>query len=257
MGEVIRLDEARARTLVRKVRAQVTEVRAAILELWNGHAWEVLGYTSWDELCRNEFDGVVLQLPRDEQRELHTQLDAEGMTIRAISSATGAGYGTVHRDLALATDPIGSIAATHKTGVNGKRYSRRNAHRNDPGRLERIRELASAGHGSAQIATALGRHVDYVRALAREHGITIPADRMLRGQRRMDHTRIVDETVTALEGLASGLRLLDITRADPRDAQHWASSLADSLRQIHKLQRNIREMAQHGDSSESTTEAHT
>lgn len=112
-------------------------------------------------------------------------------------------------------------------------------------KLVKIRELAPSGMTSGQIGKEIGVGEEYVRRVARDNQIDIPADRIMSGSRRgIDHTRIVRETVAALEGLVTGLQLLDPSEVDQADATYWATSLSDSLRALNRLNRQIKEMTQ-------------
>jgi DNA-binding CsgD family transcriptional regulator len=109
-------------------------------------------------------------------------------------------------------------------------------------RAEQIAALALAGHTSRQIAEQLGVDAVYVRALAREEGITL-ADAAIGKTRRPDANRIVNETVTALEGLTLGLQLVEVTQLDRDQVDAWATSLSNSLRSLNRLAKQLKEMA--------------
>ncbi len=70
-------------------------------------AWPALGYETWDAYCTAEFGTARLRLPREERQEVVASLRESGLSVRAISSATGIGIGTVHRE--LATVPNGTV----------------------------------------------------------------------------------------------------------------------------------------------------
>jgi DNA-binding CsgD family transcriptional regulator len=108
-------------------------------------------------------------------------------------------------------------------------------------RRELIGELAASGMSSRQIGERLGIGGDRVRQLAREHGISIRADAVLGRTRRPDSTRIVRETVHALEGLAMGVALADPAGLDPDEAAGWAASMDRSIRQLSKFVRQMKE----------------
>lgn len=112
-------------------------------------------------------------------------------------------------------------------------------------RLNKIGDMADAGHTSDQIAKAVGVTEEYVRRLAKENGITIPADKVMRGTRRINHTKFVAETVSALEGLSSGLDVLDLKQVDPDQIEYWANSLKASLTALNRLKNDLlKELAQ-------------
>ncbi len=111
---------------------------------------------------------------------------------------------------------------------------------------ERCRELIAelAGHGmtSHQIAARLGIKDDRVRAMAREHGITIRADVVMGRSRRLDSNRIAREAVHALEGLAMSVELADLAEIDPVQVPEWSASLARSLRVLTRFARQLKEV---------------
>jgi hypothetical protein len=99
----VRLSEADARALVQRGRAAITkaieamaELRAVLPVLWEGRAWTVLGYESWEAMCQAEF-GV--RLPRVERKQLAGELAAGGMGVRAIAFGLGVDPATISRDL--------------------------------------------------------------------------------------------------------------------------------------------------------------
>ena len=99
----VRLTEADARALVARGQAAITkaieamaELRAVLPPLWEGRAWTVLGYESWEAMCRAEFG---LRLPRVERQQLAGELAEEGMTGRAIAFGLGVDPDTINRDL--------------------------------------------------------------------------------------------------------------------------------------------------------------
>ena len=64
--EPIRLTEADARTLIQrgqnailKATEAMAELREVLYPLWASEAWTVLGYDSWEQMCRAEF-GISL-----------------------------------------------------------------------------------------------------------------------------------------------------------------------------------------------------
>lgn len=111
-------------------------------------------------------------------------------------------------------------------------------------RLAQIRELAPTGMTSGQIGERIGVNEEQVRKIANRHSVEIPADKVMRGTRRLDHTKFVVETVSALEALASGLDVLDLTKVDHTQVEHWATSLTDSLKKLSRLRNDIKEMTQ-------------
>ena len=54
-------------------------------------------------------------------------------------------------------------------------------------------------------------------------------------------SRIVRETVHALEGLVMGVELADPGGLDPAEAAEWAASMARSIRLLSKFVRQMKE----------------
>ena len=108
-------------------------------------------------------------------------------------------------------------------------------------RRELIGELATHGVSSAQIGERLGIGEDRVRQVAREHRIEIRADAVLGRTRRPDSSRIVRQTVHALEGMAMSVELADPAGLDPADAAAWAASMTRSIRALSKFARQMKE----------------
>lgn len=108
----------------------------------------------------------------------------------------------------------------------------------------KIAELAGEAHTSRQIAGRLGITEQHVRQLARDHGIEIPADKIVGRSRHIDANRIVRETVHALEGAAMGVDLIDPNDLDPAETGEWAASLTNSIRVLNRLVKTMRETTQ-------------
>ncbi|MFE0039396.1 hypothetical protein [Streptomyces sp. NPDC059015] len=120
MNEIALPSHDEARALTDRIKIAVEGTWQLIREAYTSRTWAVLGYDTWDAYCTAEFGETRLRLPREERQEVVASLRDSGLSVRAIASATGMGYGTVTRDLA-ATDPGGSVAPIK--GVNGKTYS--------------------------------------------------------------------------------------------------------------------------------------
>lgn len=113
-------------------------------------------------------------------------------------------------------------------------------------RADLIADLAAQGYSSRQMPARVGVTEESVRQIARDYDIEIPADKAIRKTRRLDHFRIAERTVQALEGLATGLELLDYEalEVDRTEAWHWATSLNDSLKALNRFRNQIKEMTQ-------------
>jgi transcriptional regulator with XRE-family HTH domain len=70
-------------------------------------------------MLRHLADALAAGATAEERQEVVASLRESGLSIRAIAAATGAGVGTVHRE--LATVPDGTVGPVQ--GVNGKTYA--------------------------------------------------------------------------------------------------------------------------------------
>lgn len=74
--------------------------------------------------------------------------------------------------------------------------------------------------------------------------IDIPADSVFGKTHRLDSSRIVAETATALEGLAIGVGLVSLDDLDPAQMKDWAASLTASIRDLDRFVKTMKENAQ-------------
>lgn len=108
-----------ARTLTDRIKVAVEGTWLLIQDAYTSRAWSVLGYASWDAYIEAEFAGTRLALPREERAETVQSLRQAGMSIRAISAATGVSVGTVHTDLGTCSE----LNTSGVTGLDGKSYA--------------------------------------------------------------------------------------------------------------------------------------
>jgi len=113
-------------------------------------------------------------------------------------------------------------------------------------RWAKVAELASTAHTSRQTAKKLGLTLESLRAGAKKRGIEFPADAVVGVTRRIDPTRVVDETVIALDHSAASLSAFDIdfTALDPTRCAHWVTSLEQSLKALTRFKNQLKEMTQ-------------
>lgn len=112
------LDKGTAERLVQEIRVMDAELWEKMMDLYEGRAWIALGFSSWGELCDTEFKANNFRIPREDRREVVMSMRERGMSVRAISQATGMGYGTVRRE--TSSEPNGSVTET--TGIDGRTY---------------------------------------------------------------------------------------------------------------------------------------
>jgi hypothetical protein len=118
------LDETAARQLDTEIRALARQAHIVIEALYalvneakanNIHV--ALGFPSWTAYIADALDGQW-KIEADKRGEVIRYLASQGMSQRAIAAVTGAGKGTVGRELAGA--PLGQVI----TGLDGKTYPR-------------------------------------------------------------------------------------------------------------------------------------
>lgn len=111
-------------------------------------------------------------------------------------------------------------------------------------RIEEIRALARDGHRTTQIAEKLGITDKRVARIARDENITLP-DHAMGHSHKIDARRVIEQSVSTLEGLALGLRTVDGARfnASPHELQEWLKSMDDSLRVISRVRTYIRKQS--------------
>lgn len=91
-----KLNEAAARGLDTITRAVLTAGFEAVKLTYQSESWRELGFASFEAWAGSM---PKYQLPRDERRQMVTELDGLGMTQRQIAAAVGVGAATVNRDL--------------------------------------------------------------------------------------------------------------------------------------------------------------
>ncbi len=111
-------------------------------------------------------------------------------------------------------------------------------------KADQIAQLAAQGYSSRQMPSRVGIAEDTIRNIAREYDIDIPADRSIARTRRINSTDVVVNTATALEGLVSGVELVEYGDVDPAVASQWVDSLSESMRALNRFVRQIKEQTQ-------------
>lgn len=144
MGDVEQraLSRSEAQSLTSEIQRGMRGLQELIIKAYDGQAWTALGYASWDAYCDGELSGARPAIPRDERRELVSDLRGAGMTNRAIGSALGVTHPTVSADLKFSGKnlpvnlsevsdsvvdeaPVPSRDPFAVTGTNGKKYTQK------------------------------------------------------------------------------------------------------------------------------------
>lgn len=112
-------------------------------------------------------------------------------------------------------------------------------------RRELIREMAGSACTSIQIAERLQIHRETVKRIAKDEGISIPADELLgKTRQRIDSNRVVGQIVESVTGLEMSLGLIDFDQLDRSEIQNWTNSLAESIRLLNRLNKKLKEVVQ-------------
>lgn len=114
------LDSAQARVLTDQIKAGVEAVWQLITRAYTERAWSALGYTSWDDYCTREFGTARLRLPREERAEVVASLRESGLSLRAITSATGISRPTIIKDLGQSEQVVNSLPPAEPIDCDGK-----------------------------------------------------------------------------------------------------------------------------------------
>lgn len=125
-----------ARDLTNRIRRQLEFTWDLVIQAYEGGAWLALGYKSWNDYCVKEFGSQHIAIPREDRNEIVGSLREAGLSLRAISSATGISKDTVARSLtssstvanATVEDSDGSSSKSNPEpikikGVNQKTYN--------------------------------------------------------------------------------------------------------------------------------------
>ncbi len=192
--------------------------------------------------------------PRGEKSVLPVSAGETGNARDIAAKMVGVGHSIVQRAAEVKkTDP--ALFERIKTGEVTVESAHRNLRHGVPlpdkpqkaPRAERerqIRELAALGNRADQIAEKIGTSVQRVRELANAAGITLP-DAAIGRAHKIDAHRVIETTVHGLEGYSLGLQTINgaVNSIDPAVAAQWAESLRASFVSLHKLRKQLLEVA--------------
>jgi predicted transcriptional regulator len=118
--QVVAMTAVEARQVTDELRSTLRLAHGLLIRAYQGRAWSVLGYSTWDDYCQTEFaEARMVRLDRDQRREIATEMRSAGMSQRAIASGLGVPKSTVGDDLAGNEQVPGSGQVT---GRDGKVY---------------------------------------------------------------------------------------------------------------------------------------
>lgn len=105
-------------------------------------------------------------------------------------------------------------------------------------RAERVKDLIGQGYLVPQIAAEMGISEELVYDAARRAGISVHSSRA----KRLNVTRMIDETVSTAEALTLGLDIVEANfhAVDMSEKERWIASLSGSIRSLNKLLKQLR-----------------
>lgn len=206
-------DVAEARRLTDRIKVAVEATWQLIQEAYTTRAWAKLGYDSWDVYCAEEFPTAKLRLPREKQREVVASLRESGMTLRAISSATGISPATAMRDARSVSDetPQQTTVADHAP-------------------LETVTPTVTQAPKRRPLPAAFDDAVTEVgKSAERLHRLT-GDDRFARNREQVQHR--MPELLTALRTATDALVAMDPSTAQAsEEARRWWAASLNTLSQ--------------------------
>lgn len=104
-----------------------------------------------------------------------------------------------------------------------------------------MRQMASEGHTSMQIAAAVGMSLDGCRNALRDDGVSVPGDAATRNAKRHDSNRIVEQMVMDAEHLTGDINLIDYKALDADRLGDWLDSLTKSKQALSAFIRRLTE----------------
>lgn len=114
------LNTKQAEAITERIKSLVGDLMMLVAKAWQGRVWIALGYESWPDYIKNEFDQAPLSLPRDERKAVVALLRGQGMSTRAIGAATGTDHVTVINDLATGENSPVADGPVLVTGLDGR-----------------------------------------------------------------------------------------------------------------------------------------
>lgn len=93
------LSPSAARSLTERIKSCMGDLIVLVVKAHAGRVWLALGYESWADYIKGEFDHAPLSLEREQRKAVVALLRGHGMSTRAIGAATGTSDFTVRNDL--------------------------------------------------------------------------------------------------------------------------------------------------------------
>lgn len=106
-------------------------------------------------------------------------------------------------------------------------------------RRERMREMASQGYTSRQIAAELGLNEAGCRSTMRQEGIEVPADKATYQTQRHNSTRIIENIVMDAGNLTADANLIDFSSLDRAQIKQWVDALVEAKKSLESFIRRL------------------
>jgi hypothetical protein len=114
------LNLTQARAVTDRIKTKMGDLMADVVRAYQGRVWLALGYKSWPDYIKGEFNHAPLSLPRGERQAVSTLLRGQGMSTRAIGPAIGESHQTVANDLATVKNLTVESEPVPVTGLDGR-----------------------------------------------------------------------------------------------------------------------------------------
>lgn|SRR5262245_1202074 len=108
-------------------------------------------------------------------------------------------------------------------------------------RVEQMRELAASGASLTQLSATFKISETSIRNILKRAGIDLPADRVMRGCRRLDSTRIMEQTVVDAEALTADIGLITFAELPTDRLADWVARLTTARVGLNALIRHLHE----------------
>lgn len=159
--------------------------------------------------------------PERSARAIAEQLGANNSWVSEVRSQV---LGTLHLpDRVIGRDGKSQPASRSKTPSERPSPARTRSTLSE--RWDRAREMAADGYSTRQMAQEFGVGLEGLRVRLREHGIDVPADRVIGKSKHHDPNRIIEHIVMDADNLTADIGLIDFPGIDGERLGGWIDSL--------------------------------
>ena len=205
--------DGRIRRLAKQAGEQLVQVGRLLDEAQAGRVHETLGFPSWTAYVADALGGQ-LQLSSEARQAMVALMSGEGMSVRAIASATGVSKSTVARDI-------------DEVSHNGTPANDADSDVSHSGTPEPDAEVSRDGTSDSEPATVTGLDG---KTYTKPKGKGDKA-----APRRPNARKAVERIAPHLSGLAVAVSELDPGEVNAEELQTEIASIAESLGTIRKF----------------------